>query len=230
MSILVDGVRRSTPTINHRYYLCFYTQCFYSHFSVDEAGFWWYTPRSVWRSQSPLDENALHPGVLVKAQLLKYTWKELTTKNEKPKPKKFSFFAQYLDFHFVLSNRFPRAQYYTGCTLQLSVWSKWPHPFLHRYLKCSSAAVLRQYLECIVCHRLSCCERRSIGRPRSEEGKRENWSRRSEREFCEFTRPFIAFCKSKPLFLGITVHFVKLSISPKFRDCLSMFVLFRNWY
>ena len=111
-------------------------------------------------------------GVLVKAQLLKYTWKELTTKNEKPKLKKFSFFAQYLDFPLVLSNRFPRAQYYTGCTLQLSVWSKWPHPFLHRYLKCSSAAVLRPYLECIVCHRLSCCERRSIGRPRSEEEER----------------------------------------------------------
>ena len=200
MSILVDGVRRSTPTINHRYYLCFYTQYFYSHFSVDEAGFWWYTPRSVWRSQSPLDENALHPGVLVKAQLLKYTWKELTTKNEKPNLKKFSFFAQYLDFHFVLSNRFPRAQYYTGCTLQLSVWSKWPHPFLHRYLKCSSAAVLRPYLECIICHRLSCCERRSIGRPRSEEEERTDRGDLSE-SFMNFTDNSLPFVNQSLCFL-----------------------------
>ena len=48
-------------------------------------------------------------GVLVRAHLIKYTWKEFRTKNEKPKLKKFFFFAQYLDFHFVPANHFPGA-------------------------------------------------------------------------------------------------------------------------
>ena len=48
-------------------------------------------------------------GVLVRAHLIKYTWKEFRTKNEKPNLKKFFFFAQYLDFHFVPANHFPGA-------------------------------------------------------------------------------------------------------------------------
>ena len=99
---------------------------------------------------------------------------------------------------------------------------KWPHPFLHRYLKCSSAAVLRPYLKCIVCHRLSCCERRSIGRPRSEEEERTDRGDLSE-SFVNLTDNSLPFVNQSLCFLVLPFTLQNLAFRRNFASACSFF-------